>query len=128
MFKKTLFIVLLCSLNSFAQVFDYKNYSLFLEKYVSENGSVNYQKISTNNDLDKIINQFEKNIPSIKWNKNEKLAYYINLYNIFTIKTINDNFPLKSIKDITNVWDKKFISIAATKYSLNDIEDRKSVV
>ena len=125
MFKKIIFTALLFGLNSFAQEFDYKNYGQFLKKYVSENGNVNYDKVNSNKpELELIVNQFIKNIPSTNWSKNDKMAYYINLYNVFTIKTIIDNYPVKSIKDINNVWDNDFILLGKKMYSLGDIEHK----
>jgi hypothetical protein len=38
-------------------------------------------------------------------------AYWINAYNAYTaVKLIIDNYPTKSIKDISDPWVKKFIS------------------
>jgi Protein of unknown function, DUF547 len=122
---KYLFIFLFVVTNCFAQNFDYKKTNRFLEKYVSENGNVNYEKIKINkSELDDIINQFEKNQPTAKWTKNEKLAYYINAYNIYTLKVVVDNYPTKSIKDIDNAWNKKIIATGKTKISLGDVEHK----
>jgi hypothetical protein len=44
------------------------------------------------------------------------------VYNAFTVKLIVDNYPLKSITDIKDPWDKKFIDLKGTMYSLNQIE------
>ncbi len=123
---KKLFIIaiLICS-KSFGQNVDYKNYASFLKKYVSNSGNVNYDKIKTNkSELETIVNQFTEAKPSDKWSKNEKMAYYINIYNVFTIKAIIDNYPTKSIKDISNVWDKKTISQGKILYSLSEIENK----
>lgn len=121
---KNLFIIaLLICTKTFSQNFDYKNYTTFLGKYVTENGNVNYDKIKENKvELNAIISQFIKNQPTGKWNKKEKLAYYINLYNVNTLKIVVDNYPIKSIKDIDKVWDKKFISLGKVKISLGYIE------
>lgn len=57
---------------------------------------------------------------------NVKLAFLINSYNAFTIKLIIDNYPIKSIKDIstffTNPWEKKFIHLLGEEHHLDDIE------
>ena len=44
-----------------------------------------------------------------KWTKEDKLAYWMNTYNAFTIKLIIDNYPTKSINDIAKPWDKKHL-------------------
>jgi ribosomal protein S18 len=123
--KKTLLLFFLISVKSFAQSFDYKNYNAFLQKYVSERGNVNYDKIKANKaELDGIVAQFEKNQPTDKWTKNEKMAYFINCYNVYTLSAVVAKYPVRSIKDISNVWDKKFIPQAKILYSLGDIEHK----
>ena len=123
--KKIVLWFLLFTLNSFSQNFNYTNYNLFLAKYVSEKGNVNYDKIKTNKaELDAIINEFEKTQPTEKWSKNEKMAYFINVYNAYTIKVIIDNYPVKSIKDINGVWNKKIVTSGKSKISLSDVENK----
>ena len=107
----------------FSQEINFSSYNEFLKKYVSENGTVNYEKIQLNiEELNAILIQFEKNKPSENASKNEKIAYYINTYNAYTLKTVTDNYPIKSIKDIKDVWDKKFIPSGKIKISLGNIE------
>jgi Protein of unknown function, DUF547 len=123
--KNLLLILLLLTIKSFSQNVDYKNYATFLKKYVSNLGNVNYDKIKANkSEIDAIADQLTDSKPNDKWTKNEKMAYYINLYNVFTIKSIVDNYPVKSIKDISNVWDKKIIPQGKILYSLSDIENK----
>ena len=123
--KKIILLLLIISTNSFAQNFDYKSYNQFLVKYVSNKGNVNYDKIETNkSELDAIIAKFEKIQPTDKWSKNEKLAYYINAYNVYTLKVVIDNYPTKSIKDIDNAWDKKIVTSGKSKISLSDVEHK----
>ncbi len=106
-----------------AQNFDNSMWNEILESYVNENGNVNYKVLKENDaDLNTYLRQFEKINPTEQWTKAEKLAYWINAYNAFTVKLIIDNFPVKSIKDIENPWDKKFISIGGELLSLNHIE------
>lgn len=123
--KKILLVLFLISIKSFSQNTDYKNYAAFLKKYVSNSGNVNYDKIKANkSEIEAIADQLTENRPTDKWSKNEKMAYYINVYNVFTIRSIVDNYPLKSIKDISNVWDKKIIPQGKILYSLSDIENK----
>ena len=103
---------------------DYINLTKFLSTHVSNSGKVNYNSIAKNrNELNSIINEFETNYPEANWTKNQKLSYWINAYNLFTIKLIVDNYPVTSIKNITaKPWDKKFILLGGNKLSLNNIE------
>ncbi len=122
---KKLLLIFLVSINAFSQNFDYKNYDMFLQKYVSKKGNVSYDKIKSNkSDLEEVIAQFEKTQPSDKWSKNEKIAYYINAYNVYTLKVVIDNYPTKSIKDISGAWDKKIVPNGSARISLGDLENK----
>ena len=112
---------LLFSIQGITQDFDYAQLDSFLANYVTESGQVNYKLITTK-DMNPILNQFVKTAPTEAWSKDETLAYWINAYNIFTIKLIADNYPVKSIKDIEQPWDQKFIPIGGQLLSLNQIE------
>ena len=102
-----------------------------LEKYV-KGDRVNYNGLQ--NDQVK-LNQYCKTLsehaPSPKWTKNEKLAYWINAYNAFTLKLIIDNYPINSITELhptiyipglNTVWHKKFFKIGGVETSLDEIE------
>ncbi len=101
-----------------------------LQKNVDEKGNVNYKGfISEKAKLQKYLDALSKEAPKRDWSKNEKLAYWINAYNAFTVKLIIDNYPTKSIKDlggaiykINTPWDIKFITIEGKSYDLNNIE------
>ena len=117
------YLLLFLCLNLNAQHIDHSVWSSFLRKYVSEEGIVNYKAISENPSvLNPYLNEFVKIHPKDSWSKNETLAYWINAYNAFTIKLIIDNYPVKSINDISQPWDKKFIPINGNLMSLNEIE------
>ena len=118
-----LFLIISSNQSLLAQKIDHAIWTVFLQKHVSNSGNVDYENIKANDsDLNNYLNQFIEISPNNTWNKNEKLAYWINAYNAFTIKLIIDNYPLKSIKDIKNPWDQKFIPISGEMISLNHIE------
>ncbi len=101
-------------------------YPQILSSFVSSSGKVNYAQIKVNTEmLGQAINHFQEHTPKVGWSNNQKLAYWINAYNLFTIKLIIDNYPVKSIKEIANgkPWDKKFILLDGKILSLNDIEN-----
>ncbi len=120
---KKIVIILLISIQGFSQNFDYKNYGNLLAKYVSSNGNVNYELLQKNAaELNQVIIGFESNYPTKSWAKEEILAYYINAYNVYTLKKVVDNYPTKSIKNINNAWDDKFIVLGKKRVSLSYIE------
>ncbi|MBK9254293.1 MAG: DUF547 domain-containing protein [Saprospiraceae bacterium] len=105
---------------------DYTNWNSFLNKHVTADGSVHYAGVKAEQKvLYQIVAEFEKSDPNPKWSKNEQLAFWINAYNLFTVKLITDNYPLKSIQDLDKgkPWDVKRITIGGKKYSLNNIEN-----
>lgn len=104
---------------------DYVALDVFLHRYVSSAGKVNYAGIKSNkNTLNDILSEFESNYPESSWSSKQKLTYWINAYNIYTIKLIVDNYPTTSITKITaKPWEKKFIKLGGKTYDLNTIEN-----
>jgi hypothetical protein len=120
---KRIILLLLIAVQGFAQNFDYKNYADLLSNHVSSKGNVNYDKLKTNvAALNLVVAEFEKTQPRKNWSRNEILAYYINSYNVHTLKKVIDNYPTKSIKNIRNAWDDKFIVLGSKNISLSYIE------
>lgn len=107
-------------------------YTKILQKYVNSSGLVNYKGLKSDKaEFDQYLNLLSANVPSDKWNSNEKKAYWINAYNAFTLKLIIDNYPVKSIKDIgpyiqipfvNTPWAKKFFKIGGEEMKLDEIE------
>lgn len=102
-----------------------------LQKYVGENGLVDYEGfIKDSVKFNSYLNVLKNNHPNPdSWTKEERLAYWINAYNAFTVKIVIDNYPTPSIKKIkpgipfvNSVWDIKFIEIEGQTYDLNNIE------
>lgn len=116
------------TVNSFSTEFDhsYRDYQKSISKYISiKDGLVNYKQIKVHSKG--IVNFLEKTGAIDKktfnsWNKDQKLAFLINLYNVSTIKLIIDNYPIESIKNIGAAWDIKFIDYLGSKISLNTLE------
>lgn len=104
-------------------ILDHTIWNNLLKKNVSEQGEVNYKAFKQDaEELNNYIDYLSLNVPSQNWSKQEKLAYYINIYNSHTIKLIIDNYPINSIKDIKNPWNEKFIKIGNEFFSLSNIE------
>ncbi|WP_103069575.1 DUF547 domain-containing protein [Aquimarina sediminis] len=107
------------------EIFDHQLWNSLLQKHVSDKGIVNYKGFKKDRqELKAYLDKLSKNIPKKDWTKSDKLAYWINLYNAFTIQLIINNYPLKSIKDIKAPWDFRFIKLETKWYTLNDIEHR----
>ena len=103
----------------------YAKLSTLLSSYVTYGGKVNYASIKANkSQLEDITKEFESNFPGTGWSSAQKLTYWINAYNVYTIKLIVDNYPTSSITNITaKPWHKSFIKLNGKTYSLNQIEN-----
>ncbi len=93
-----------------------------LQKHVSSTGDVDYSALKNSSDFKEVLKGLSKEVPTASWSNNEKKAYWINVYNAFTLELIIQNLPLKSITDLDQPWDKKFITLQGKSYSLNQIE------
>ena len=103
---------------------DHSLWNTLLKKNVSSSGKVNYKGFTNDRlQLETYLEKLSYKIPDASWSKNAKLAYWINVYNAYTVKLIIDNYPLKSIKNIANPWEKKFIVLEHTNYSLEQVEN-----
>lgn len=104
-----------------------------LSVHVDGEGMVDYAGFSNDRTkLEAYLELLSENAPNdSNWSRNDKIAYWINSYNAFTIKLILEHYPIESIKDIGSTitipfvnspWDIKFIEIAGKQYDLNNIE------
>lgn len=105
----------------------HQSWDELLKKHVSEAGNVNYEGFKNDRArLNSYLESLEKNPPADSWSKAEKMAYWINAYNAYTIALILDHYPVKSINDISKdgkkPWDIPFIKIGGKTYTLNNIE------
>lgn len=130
MFKNTFFptvFLLFVSLNLYSQTApSHVGLDSLLQKYVSETGKVNYKGLKTSKKaLDAYCRILTDNPVQESWSREEKLAYWINAYNAFTLKLIVDNYPTKTIMNFDGgkTWDVKRIQLGDKKYSLNQIEN-----
>ena len=97
-----------------------------LKTYVDSKGDVNYAGFKANvGKLNAYLKTLADNPVQTSWSRNEKMAYWINAYNAFTIKLIVDNYPVSSITKLKGgkPWDAKWIKLGAKTYSLNNIEN-----
>lgn len=125
-------ILLLLPQPTFA--FDFSGWDSLLKKYVKPTTiagvplqAVNYPKLGKDPMYKMLIKDLEGNSFSKVTTKEEKLAFWINVYNIMAAKMVLDNYPLESIKDaggrfFGKVWDKPVGTVAGKTRTLNEIE------
>jgi hypothetical protein len=131
----TLYAISLFVLVTFAQNNNDQHllFTQILNDYVHD-GLVNYTKLKDDKRLDEYLVQLENTNPDNLLTDEDKLAFWINVYNAFTLKFIIEEYPVESINDLhwgglylglllgTTVWDDEKILINGTKLSLNNIE------
>lgn len=116
----------------------YSAYNSLLNKYL-QNAKVDYQGFIKSRAA---FEQFLKSIGAVNeddyqnWTEEQRLAYWINAYNAFTIKAIIDHFPIKrsfslvgifyapsnSILQIKGVWTKLKFRAVSRMVTLDEIE------
>ncbi len=103
-----------------------------LKKYVSDDGLVDYKGfVKDRARLGEYTDLLGTVYPNKNWSEAEQLAYWINVYNAFTVQIVVDNYPVESIKDISSalsipfvntVWDVKFVKLREETLDLNQVE------
>lgn len=113
---------------------DHSAWTKLLKKHVRQDGFVNYQSLLEDKPkLNAYTQDLSENPPAEGWTDSEKIAYWINVYNAFTVKLIVDNYPLESIKDLNptlsvpllrTVWTQKWFQIGGKDFSLDQVEHK----
>ncbi len=113
-----------------------KTHALFsaqLEKYVTD-GGVNYREWKLHTEPLKAylhaLSRIDKNEYQ-KLSQNEKLVFWINAYNAYTIKLVLDHYPIRgtktyypasSIRQVDGFWEDNSIELAGRKVTLESME------
>jgi len=113
---------------------DHDNWQYLLDRYLltpDDSGIAlfNYSDVTAPDKqlLDDYIQQLS-GIDISVYSDNEQRAYWINLYNAYTVDLILDNYPVDSIREIESgwldfgPWDEKLLTVNGQLMSLNDIE------
>jgi hypothetical protein len=103
-------------------------WNTLLKENISSTGKVNYKNLKINkNSISEYLTELKNNTPGTDWSKNEKMAYYINMYNAYTVQFIITKYPVKSPKDINysgkDIWNLKLVKIGAKSITLTQLEN-----
>ncbi|MCU1349779.1 MAG: hypothetical protein JWO56_2809 [Acidobacteria bacterium] len=112
---------------------DYVPWTALLQKYYDPARGMDYTHLKANDaqTLQAFRNQLGRvNVAAL--NGKQRLAYWINVYNVNTVATIVENYPTRSIRDLStdpiirlNVFKKDRVPLGSGKLSLNDVENDK---
>ncbi len=128
-------VLLVNSISLFAAEPDWRDYNQILRNYVKVEHHfdtplswVDYSRLKQDPAFAKVVGQIEHYPISQLVSKEEKLAFYINVYNILALKTVLDHWPLESIKDVGSfiypVWYRDAGTIDGKTVTLNEIEHK----
>jgi hypothetical protein len=119
------------------EVISHKLWQEFLDRHVITNEEdinlVDYANIGQK-DFGQ-LKQYLKEMSQIDidgYNRQEQLAYWINLYNALTVQTVADYYPIANIQEIrispglfsVGPWGANLITVKNTPLSLDDINNR----
>ena len=130
----TLLLLLLGATAAFAQAEpDYSQWNRLLATYYNAGFGFDYRGPKTKDAaaLQSVRQQLGRvNVNAL--NRKQQLAYWINVYNVNTVATIVEHYPVASIRDIStdpiirlNVFKKERVPFGAAKLSLDQVENEK---
>ncbi|MEP3480910.1 MAG: DUF547 domain-containing protein [Fuerstiella sp.] len=112
---------------------DHSDWDRMLQKYVDQNGQVNYtawrQSRADQAALAQYLNRLSLGKPAGS-SKAGQLAFWINAYNAVTVRGILDVYPTTSIRNHTaklvgyNIWKNLYLFVDGQKHSLDSIEHK----
>jgi len=110
-----------------------------LENYVDDEGMVDYKALRLKRwDLKKLLDEFDELDPKEynSWKKEDKIAFWLNAYNIQMLRIIVDNYPIQSsriqrlfwpptsIRHIKGIWSKYKFIVMDEEFTLSEVERR----
>jgi hypothetical protein len=109
-----------------------------LEHFVNEEGRVDYAGLKRDRErLDTTVDEIERLERAVydAWERDDRLAFWLNTYNILTLRLIVDHYPLQpapgrqaypanSIQQISGAWDRPRFVVMGEKRSLDEIEHK----
>ena len=107
----------------------YDKYTVFLKKYVDDNGMVDYTKLRRKrSEIKDLLNYFArlKTKTYQSWSKEDKIALWINAYNIQTLNVITKNYPIESSRFMRVLWPPT--SIRHIDRNIGSIKKQKFIV
>ena len=130
---KKLLLILLLALPALAQEPDYAPWTHLLQSYYDPVRGMDYAHLKAHDA--KALEALKQSLGRVNvaaLNRKQQLAYWINVYNVNSVSTIVESYPVDSIRDIStdpirrlNVFSKERAPFGGALLSLDDIENSK---
>jgi len=105
------------------ELVDHSAWDQILILNVTDDGLVDYDAVTADIPVFYKYFRYLQNVaPESNWSKEEKLAYWLNVYNATVMKMIIDEYPIESINQLENPWKRKAFKSKGIRYSLDNIE------
>jgi hypothetical protein len=98
------------------------------------NGRVDYAALRDDPRLHQVIDGLAATDPDTVADDDARLAFWINVYNAYTLLAVAENYPIDSINDLhfggliigqvlnKTVWDREFVAVDDTVLTLDEVE------
>ena len=113
--------------------------AFIFKEFVNDKGIVNYKMLKKKKlELAKVLDDLRNLDPNEynKWSKENKIAFWLNAYNLEMLKIITENYPIEStrilriiwppdsIRHIKGIWDEYKFIIMEEEFTLQEIDQR----
>ncbi|MEI7998347.1 MAG: DUF547 domain-containing protein [Candidatus Omnitrophota bacterium] len=126
--------VCFCNFNANAtSLMPHDLFTKVLSKHVSE-GRINFTDLCKDEGLNQYIEKLNTIDPQSMAQEKERFAFWLNVYNAYSLWAICKRYPIKSINDLNfgglivsvvlkkSVWDKPFVMVNHKPYTLRQVD------
>jgi hypothetical protein len=109
-------------------IHQHQNWDVLVHQFVDDKGFVDYNGFKNNeSQLDDYLDSLTNTTPQKNWTNHQKIAYWINAYNAFTVKLIMNNYGKGNMKEIGVAHQQSpfkipFFKIGADEFTLDKLE------
>lgn len=104
----------------YPEKFDYPAYSALLRKYVTPT-LVDYESLSKSKELPEAMRELATVSPKKFATNQERLAYWINAYNLLVLKNICEHYPIDYARDVGGNFSSQQFVVAGTPLSAEGV-------
>jgi len=119
------FLLVLVTLSTQAQADRYSAFTQqtdqFLKSHVTK-GFIDYEKAQGNKSTLASLSEQISSLDLTSLSDDQKIAFYINAYNITVIESVVASYPIPSVMEIGGFFDRKKHTIAGQSITLNHLE------